>query len=179
MTPYSRDPSHIAVPAAKGDLTGYCPGPSLCPASPGVSRTAEPGLPSIRCRRSLQAEGHGPGMVPRPDGGRALEGTVNVLTHAVHQRSELRQPPAHGECHMERKGIQAQQPLRRENWKQRVSLPLRRGKDVTTDHCLCPCPLPQQLLPLSWARQAVQPPPLCRGLSEAVDRARLGNKQHS
>lgn len=102
MTPYSRDPSHIAVPAAKGDLTGHCPGPSLCPASPGVSRTPEPGLPSIRCRRSLQAEGHGPGMVPRPDGGRALEGTVNVLTHAVHQRSELRQPPStwrvpHGE----------------------------------------------------------------------------------
>lgn len=179
MTPYSRDPSHIAVPAAKGDLTGHCPGPSLCPASPGVSRTPEPGLPSIRCKRSLQAEGHGPGMVPRTDGGRALEGTVNVLTHAVHQQSELRQPPAHGECHMERKGIQAQQPLRRENWKQRVSLPLRGGKDVTTDHCLCPCPLPQQLLPLSRARQAVQPPPLCRGLSEAVDRARLGNKQHS
>lgn len=52
--------------SSKGDLTGYCPGPSLCLDVPRVSRTSVRGLPSIRCRRGLQAEGHGPGIVPGP-----------------------------------------------------------------------------------------------------------------
>lgn len=61
-------------------------------------------------------------MVPEPDSERTLESTVNMLTYRVRQQSELRQPPAGPLCYLERKGIHAQQPLQRENWRQRVML---------------------------------------------------------
>lgn len=178
LAPHNRDYSQYCCVSSKSDLTGQCPGPSLCLDGPRMSRTSVPGLPSIRSGRGLQAHGS---AVPGSDSARALEGTVNMFTHHVHQRSELRQPPAGSLYHMEKKGIQTQQPFQRQNWsRERIVLCLYMEETMWPQTTISAhVPFPSSCCPSPEHDRLCSLLHLGQGLSEAADTATPHSKQHS
>ena len=144
--------ARIAVPAAKGVLTGahLVPLPPV-PCSPSLSRAPAPGLPAMR---GLQAGGCGWGMAQGPAVGEPWQGgTAEGLTHTVQQTPEVRQPRG------ERKGIRpssrSRDNTRGRGW---CSATCTEEKDSPQTTVPARILFPQQLLTTSQVRQTMQPP---------------------